>query len=347
MPDWTLGQTSSKYETSGRGPGTVSTGKGDHGGVSYGSYQLSTAEGTVQEFLRFNPSIGAEFKKLAPGTQAFSDQWKALATADPKGFHAAQHDFIEHKFYDVQMGRLQGAGIDLSQRGAAVQDLLWSTSVQYRGLTKGIVTGALEGKNLSQLSDAEIASAVQDYKRDHNSTLFASSKALWPGLLQRASDEKKDLLALARSYGGDKVTSEKSAPASAPSSDTTPASEKPSLSPESRKLLQDSESHVRALGDRHRLPWDQGMDNTVHALALHAKENGLSEITHLKISQGSIRFAQFDGISLKEGQLDAKLAANSNAADSTSRMAHLDEQTARTDNKLVHAQTLETEVFSR
>lgn len=205
MSDWTLGQTSAKHETGGRGPGAISDGKGDNGGVSYGSYQLSTNEGSVQEFLRYNATVGAEFKKLVPGTKAFNEKWESLASTDPKGFHAAQHDFIQHKFYDVQMGRLQGAGVDLSQRGAAVQDMLWSTSVQYRGLTKGVVTGALAGKDVTKLSDADIVSAVQDYKRDHNSTLFASSPTLWPGLLKRAASEKQDLLELARSDGGDKV----------------------------------------------------------------------------------------------------------------------------------------------
>lgn len=46
--DWYLGQTSTKYETGGRGVGTISTGKGGHG-VSYGSYQLSSKMGGVQE----------------------------------------------------------------------------------------------------------------------------------------------------------------------------------------------------------------------------------------------------------------------------------------------------------
>src|ERR1700755_1447385 len=31
-----------KYETGGRGPGVVSTGAGDPGGVSYGSYQMAS-----------------------------------------------------------------------------------------------------------------------------------------------------------------------------------------------------------------------------------------------------------------------------------------------------------------
>src|SRR5262249_46471025 len=40
-----LGSLSEKYESGGRGPGTVSTGKGDLGGVSYGTYQLSSKVG--------------------------------------------------------------------------------------------------------------------------------------------------------------------------------------------------------------------------------------------------------------------------------------------------------------
>lgn len=205
MPGWTLGQTSSRYETSGRGPGTVSTGAGDHGGVSYGSYQLSTNESTVQEFLRFNRSIGASFTGLSAGTSVFRDRWHTFAAADPEGFHRAQHDFIQHKFYDVQMQRLQDAGIDLSQRGPAVQDMPWSTSVQFRDRTRSIMQGALDGKDLATLSDVDIVSAVQDHKRDHNNTLFRSSPTWWPGLLARAANEKQDLVDLARSYGGDQA----------------------------------------------------------------------------------------------------------------------------------------------
>ena len=190
-------------------PGTVSTGAGDNGGVSYGSYQLSTNMRTINEFLRYNPEYGEKFKGLKPGTDAFNNKWRALAKADPTGFHDAQHDFIKHSHYDVQVERLKEAGIDLSQRGAAVQDMLWSTSVQFRDLTKGIVTGALKGKDLSKLSDADIVSAVQDYKRDHNDSLFSKSKDLWPGLLKRAANEKQDLLDLARSYGGDKAPTQK------------------------------------------------------------------------------------------------------------------------------------------
>jgi len=49
-----LGSLSAKYETSGRGPGTVSTGRGDAGGVSYGSYQLASKLGRPEELTGTN-----------------------------------------------------------------------------------------------------------------------------------------------------------------------------------------------------------------------------------------------------------------------------------------------------
>src|SRR4026209_65745 len=47
-----LGKLSAKYETGGRGPGTVSTGAGDRGGVSYGSYQMASKMGVPAKFVK-------------------------------------------------------------------------------------------------------------------------------------------------------------------------------------------------------------------------------------------------------------------------------------------------------
>lgn len=98
------------------------------------------------------------------------------------------------------------------------------------------------------------------------------------------------------------------------------------LAPESQQLLKDSEQHVRALAKRHQLAWDQGMDNTVHALALEAREQGMTGIDHLKVKDGQIRFAQQDGFGIREGQVDARAAANTDAADSLARMASTDQR---------------------
>ena len=68
-----LGELSAKYETGGRGPGTVSTGSGDPGGVSYGSYQMATKTGTVARFVGQKGFQWADdFKGLAPGTAPFT-----------------------------------------------------------------------------------------------------------------------------------------------------------------------------------------------------------------------------------------------------------------------------------
>lgn len=98
------------------------------------------------------------------------------------------------------------------------------------------------------------------------------------------------------------------------------------LAPESQQVLKDSERHVRALADRHQLAWDQGMDNTVHAVALEARGQGLTGITHLKAQEGQIRFAQQDAFGLREGQVDARLAANTDATDSLTQLAMADQR---------------------
>ena len=202
MDHWHRGQTSAHFETGNRGPGHVSTGAGDHGGVSYGSYQYATNVGGAAEFVA-NSRYGSQFKGLQPGTPAFTERWKEVAKDDPAGFARDQHDFIQHKYYDVQMSRLQKAGVDLSGRGPAVQDALWSTSVQYRGLTlpvfqKGLAEAYGKDVQLSTLTDEQIVRAVQDYKHANVQRHFESSPKQWDSLRDRALNEKAELVSLAR-----------------------------------------------------------------------------------------------------------------------------------------------------
>lgn len=197
--DYQLGEVSKQYESS--GPGTISTGVGDHGGVSYGTYQLSTAMGTLDEYLK-QSAYGSKFKDLAPNTSAFNSEWRALASTDP-GFARDQQNFIKNTHYVPQLAALRADGLDLSSRGPAVQEAIWSTSVQYRSLTGAIFENGLrdsfgKGYKLSELTDKDIVSAVQDYKISHVSTLFRHSPSKWDSLTARAESEKADLIALAK-----------------------------------------------------------------------------------------------------------------------------------------------------
>ncbi|WP_304914956.1 glycoside hydrolase family 19 protein [Hydrogenophaga sp.] len=112
----------------------------------------------------------------------------------------------------------------------------------------------------------------------------------------------------------------------------------PQLSPRSQRLIRDSEQHVRETARHHHLPWDAGMDNTVHALACAARQQGLSGITHFHVEQGQMRFAQYDGICINEGELNAHVAANTPAQASLRQMGQADQQARNHHNAAEHRQ---------
>lgn len=192
---WKLGQTSRQYEVGSRGDaGTVSSGRGDYGGVSYGLYQMSSKQGTVGKFVDLY--YKDFFKGTEPGTPEFSSRWKTLAREDST-FADKQHDFIKKTHYDPQIQNLKQRGIDLTQRGPAVQDAIWSTSVQFGGGTSIIRRALSRFNNINDVSDDKIIEAIQDYKIVNNSSLFrSSSSSVRKSTLNRAKEEKESLLTL-------------------------------------------------------------------------------------------------------------------------------------------------------
>ena len=193
-----LGFISAKYESGGKSLGydVISSGKGDAGGKSYGSHQIASKSGTLQEFLRWSP-YGKQFQGLALGSPQFDAKWKQLAKSDP-GFGKSQDDFIAHTHMEPQLRKLKNKGIDLSTKGRAVQEALYSTAVQYRGLTSSrVFPNALKGQNVASLSDKDIVNLVQDEKKANNENYFkSSSPAVRKGVYNRIDRERKDLLAL-------------------------------------------------------------------------------------------------------------------------------------------------------
>ncbi|ANJ54281.1 hypothetical protein PMA3_03530 [Pseudomonas silesiensis] len=192
---WVLGTTSEHYESGGRGPGVISTGRGDYGGVSYGVYQMSSKMGVVQKFVEqseyFYTFLGTD-----AGTEEFNNRWKDIASSNPQEFRNAQHDYIKKTHYDVQMSDiLRHHGFPVENKNAALNDMVWSTSVQFGPQTKLIIK-AIKDLDMLSAPAVDIICAVQDYKISNNSRLFSSSPDLQPGLLARAKDEKRRLLEL-------------------------------------------------------------------------------------------------------------------------------------------------------
>src|SRR5262245_7933065 len=160
--DESLGKLSEKYESGGRGPGTVSTGRGDPGGVSYGTYQLASKLGRADAFVkRYYPD---EFKGLKGGTPEFTAKWKELAAQDPAGLRRNEHEYIKETHYDPQAKRLEtDIKLDVSKRSGALRDVVWSVAVQHGPRTDLIVTAVkplLAKYDIDELSDERIIRAV-------------------------------------------------------------------------------------------------------------------------------------------------------------------------------------------
>lgn len=197
----TLGSLSARYESNGD-PGAVSTGRGDHGGVSYGMYQFSSTQGSAQEFVDglrdTHPEYHAVLDGLTPGTQEFSDAWRDLAARDPEGFAAAQHEAIERSHYEPQLRATEERlpGIDLENRSDAVRDVLWSTAVQHGGRTDDIFERAVAGRDVTTMTDAELIRAVYAERgRDDGTAYFGrSSEAVREGVMNRFRNEERDAL---------------------------------------------------------------------------------------------------------------------------------------------------------
>ncbi len=128
-----LGALSQKYESAKEGPGAVSTGVSDPGGVSYGTYQLSSAAGTLTAFLKAEGKPWADrFGASTPGSADFSRIWKEIAAAQTQAFGDAQHTFIERTHYRTAVAAVLAAkGLDLDARHDGVRDACWSVAVQH------------------------------------------------------------------------------------------------------------------------------------------------------------------------------------------------------------------------
>ncbi len=132
-----LGESTKRFESGTKGPSTVSNPKNkdeDKGGVSYGTYQFSSewgAGGTVKEFLKSpeGQKFAAEFKDLTPGSPEFTAKWQQIAATDADGLHQAEKAYIYRTHYQPNAKVAADMGLDMDN--PAVQDAVWSSSVQH------------------------------------------------------------------------------------------------------------------------------------------------------------------------------------------------------------------------
>lgn len=202
-----LGKLSERFEVGGRGPGTVSTGRGDAGGVSYGSYQMTSKPngGTVKRFVSHPAFLFRDrFIGLTPGTARFSAVWKEIAAARRDEFQNSQHDFIKKTHFDPLVQKIISEdGLNVLTRSHTLQDVIWSTAVQH-GPGNDVAHRAL--------TTLSIGPAATDFDRSLIVAIYAergrktpagnlarfarNSPEVQRGVARRFRDEQRDALAM-------------------------------------------------------------------------------------------------------------------------------------------------------
>lgn len=127
-----IGAVSQQYESNGN---AGSIGYDSAGGSSYGLYQLSSNRGSVDSYMSYlkvnDPDAYSRLSSSGSvGSSAFNSAWKNEAATNSK-FAGEQECFIKQYYYDATANYIKSRyGVDLSSQPLAVQQAVWSTSVQ-------------------------------------------------------------------------------------------------------------------------------------------------------------------------------------------------------------------------
>jgi hypothetical protein len=132
-----VGSLSARYESGGKSSAAI--GDDSTGGWSYGKYQIATKTGTMKAFLAYLKTADPDTWKTldaAGGADAatkhdkkFVKAWEDAAKANQ--LEGAEHGFVASTHYAPQEEKLKEVGVDISSRSKAIQNVVWSTSVQH------------------------------------------------------------------------------------------------------------------------------------------------------------------------------------------------------------------------
>ncbi len=183
-----LGCISEKHETSGVGCGTISSGANDIGGESYGSYQLSSTEGAVEEFMEWTENSHPRMYKLLHDAYEedgnklgdnFKKAWTDLANDHNYAFSKAQYEYAKKIYYDASVKKIkENNNFDVDNRSFALKSVIFSRAVQHGGCSV-IFDRAIKSNNidLTTPKDDEIIKAIYKECSKFATTERAKGKA--------------------------------------------------------------------------------------------------------------------------------------------------------------------------
>lgn len=170
-----LKKLSAKYE-SGNNPAKVAN---DVEGLCYGTHQLSSAHGSVQDFVEWLKkypdddfaNYGRKLGENEIDSPLFIQMWKSIGTIDPGNFGKLQDEYIKATFYDAAVAKLGRKLYHVSKHWDALKAVVWSRAVQ-NGITGCVVLfetacQKLGHPNLSYVDDGyhddRMINAIYDY----------------------------------------------------------------------------------------------------------------------------------------------------------------------------------------
>ena len=199
-----LGKYVKKFESGEKGPEVISSGTGDHGGVSYGTYQLASFAqdgGTAKKGL-LTSFWDKYYAQKHPGltvanTPEFKNAWLSEVNANKDQFTTNEHTFIADNFYTPSTNKLKSLGFDVDNYDRGVQEAVWSSAVQYGPgplLTKMFTNS---GVNTS-MTPTEFIDKLYGYKINNVSSNFkSSSQAVRNSITTRYGNERDIVKGLA------------------------------------------------------------------------------------------------------------------------------------------------------
>lgn len=192
IPDDSIAAMAHRSETGGK-RGVI--GNTDAGG-NVGLHQM--IPGTQAKFWNVLPE---EMKKQlgTPGSAGFAQRFAQMEKTNPE-FVRLQSEYMMKTHYLPEINALQKKGIDLSNRGKGVQSLLYSTATQEGAYARDTFSSALEGMDVSKMTDEEIVKTVSAYKRKNLNKRFRKYLSASPdgrrGLMNRINREEKEAIAM-------------------------------------------------------------------------------------------------------------------------------------------------------
>lgn len=201
-----LGSLSAQYESGSKGSSAI--GYDSNGGTSYGTYQISSKQGTFTNFLKFldteEPAMATRLRKAGPANTggrsgAVPREWQAIAAEQPERFGELQKTFIQQSHYAPAAESLKGL-LGVPELSSPLQQVVWSTAVQHgpTGAQKLFTeaTTKLERKNRGAQQNIDEKALIETVYTLRKGQFSNSTPSVQNAVRSRLESESRQAVAL-------------------------------------------------------------------------------------------------------------------------------------------------------